>query len=216
MKSTALISALGIGALLLAGSTVYAQNSNGQSTTSQTTHITKTIQTSQSSQNPALTSSERHFIHSLARANVAEIETGRVAQQKATTPMVKDLANKMVADHTRLNDQLKAWAMQHHVSVPTQPSKWEIDQKAKLDRLSGTAFDRAYVDTMLSDHRHDIRQVQHMAEHASSPAVRQLAASVLPTLENHVRIAENDAGALHIPSGKGLNRTGTAARTAGQ
>jgi putative membrane protein len=191
MKSTHFISAVGVAALCMLGAPVYAQNMN-------------------------LNQHDLNFVQNQARANIAEIELGRVAQQKATTPMVKDFANRMVQDHTKLNDQLKTWAAQNHVSLPTAPSQAALNQKAKLDQLSGNAFDKAYMMDMLTDHRHDVKQVQRMAENATNPQVKQLAAQVLPTLQDHLRLAEHDAGEMHLPSTKGLNHAGEATRTGSQ
>jgi putative membrane protein len=158
-------------------------------------------------QNSSLTPNELNFVRTMAQGNIDEIELGRVAQSKATTPTVRDFANRMVQDHTTLNDQLKSWAAQNHVSLPTGPSPAAVSQKSKLEHLSGAAFDRAYLDDMLSDHQHDIKQVQQMAENAPDPQVKQLAARTLPFLEDHIRIAENAAGSMRLDASKGLNLT---------
>jgi hypothetical protein len=72
---------------------------------------------------------------------------------------------------------------------------------------------------MLSDHQHDVKEVQQMAEHAQDSQVKQLAAQTLPILEDHLRLAEHDAGELNISATKGLNQPehpGEASRSAGQ
>jgi putative membrane protein len=112
----------------------------------------------------------------------------------------------MVQDHTTLQNDLKNWAAQNHVSLPTEASQTDISQKRKLEGLSGAAFDSAYMEDMLSDHKNDIAEVQKMAENASNPQVKQLAQKTLPLLEDHERVAENVAGQLQITSTKGLNQ----------
>jgi predicted outer membrane protein len=67
------------------------------------------------------------------------------------------------------------------------------------------AFDRAYVDYMLSDHAADLAKTQKMAESASDPQVKELAFKVLPKLQDHLRLVENIAGQMGISPNKGLN-----------
>ncbi len=148
---------------------------------------------------------EQSFAQNLAQANIAEIELGKLAQQKGSLTGVKDLGARLVNDHTQMNNQLKEWASTNHVTLPTHISAAQADQKRKLEGLSGEAFDRAYLDYMLSDHAHDVKQVQQMAENAQDPQVKQLAEKCLPKLEDHLRIAENVAGQAGISPNKGLN-----------
>jgi len=150
-------------------------------------------------------STERNFAQELAHANIAEIELGNLAQQKASNNAVRDFGSRMVNDHTNLNNQLKEWARTNHVSLPTAPSSAQADQKRRLEALTGEAFDRAYLDYMLSDHRHDVKQVQDLAEHAQDPQVKQLAEKCLPKLQDHLRLAENIAGQIGVHADKGLN-----------
>lgn len=111
----------------------------------------------------------------------------------------------MVQDHTQMNDQLKSWAHTYNVSLPTDVTTTEANQKSKLDGLSGQAFDRAYISDMLTDHRQDVKKVQSLAETAQDPHVKELAQQCLPKLEDHLRLAENVAGQIGLDPNKGLN-----------
>ena len=148
---------------------------------------------------------ERSFAQELARGNIAEIELGKLAQQKGSNEAVKDFGSRMVNDHTQLNNQLKEWARTNGVSLPTAVSSAQADQKRKLEGMSGQAFDRAYIDYMLSDHQNDVKEVQHAAETAQDPQIKQLAEKTLPELQDHLRLAENVAGKIGVDAGKGLN-----------
>ncbi len=147
------------------------------------------------------------FAQDLAQANIAEIELGKLAQHKGSLTGVKELGARLVNDHTQMNNQLKEWARTNHVTLPTHVSSTQADQKRKLEGLSGQAFDRAYLDYMLSDHAHDVKQVQEMALNAQDPQVKQLAEKCLPKLEDHLRMAENIAGQAGISADKGLNES---------
>jgi putative membrane protein len=147
------------------------------------------------------------FMKSMAQSNLAEIELGNLAQQKASDPAVRAFGKRMVTDHTTLNDQLKQAASQMNTPLPSSPSPAEMQQMQSLQGMSGKAFDRAYMDYMLSDHEADVREVQREAEFSTDPAVKNLAAQALPVLENHLRLAENVAGQIGIKPRKGLNQS---------
>jgi len=153
-----------------------------------------------------LTSAERIFLENMARGNMAEVELGNLAQQKSSNQTVKDFGQRMVTDHTKLNDDLKQFAESRNITLPTKVSSAEASQKQKLEQLSGNSFDKAYMTDMLSDHQHDVMEVQRMAEHAQDPGVKQLAAKILPIFEDHLQIAENDAAQFGIKPTKGLNQ----------
>lgn len=161
----------------------------------------------QNNSNPAgVTPHQQQFLTEMAQGNIAEIELGQLAQQKASNPAVRDFATRMVRDHTTLNNQLKQAASQLQVTLPTNVTAQQSEQKRKLEGMSGKAFDRAYMEIMLSDHQTDIKNVQQEAENAQNPQIKMLAEKTLPILEDHLRIAENDAGKLGISSHKGLNQ----------
>lgn len=157
-------------------------------------------------QAPNLTSADRTFMDKMAQGNLAEIELGHVAEQKASNGYVKAFAQRMINDHTTLNNELKQKARTMGVSLPTTVNSSDMAQKQKLEGLSGNAFDKAYIDDMLSDHQTDVQEVQREAENATNPQVKEIAAKALPILEDHIRIAEYDAGRLGVGPVKGLNQ----------
>jgi putative membrane protein len=154
---------------------------------------------------PVLTPGDRAFADDLASTNIAEISLGKLAQQKGTIAAVKDFGARMVRDHTELNNELTTWAKDNHVVLPTTMSAADMAEQHKLASLSGKAFDDAYMETMLSDHQHDIVKVQREAESVTNPQVKQLASRTLPVLEDHVRLAEYYAGQMGINPKPGLN-----------
>lgn len=160
----------------------------------------------QNNYNSGVTPHEQQFLTQMAQGDIAEIELGKLAQQKGTTAAIRDFGARMVRDHTTLDNQVKQLAAQMQVTLPTSLTSNQAQQKTNLERMSGKAFDTAYLDTMLSDHQMDVQLVQQEAESTSNPQVKTLAEQTLPILEDHLRIAENDAGRLGISAYKGLNQ----------
>jgi putative membrane protein len=101
-------------------------------------------------------SDDKAFVKHAAEGGWAEIEMGKLAEQKASSPEVKQFGPRMVVDHTKLNEDMKPVAMKMGVSVPTSPS---VAEKAKYEELkmkSGPAFDKAYMKAMVEDHQKDL------------------------------------------------------------
>jgi putative membrane protein len=57
--------------------------------------------------------------------------------------------------------------------------------------LHGTAFDRAYIQDMVKDHEADVRLFRTEAQQGKDPELKRLAATTLPTLEEHLSMARN-------------------------
>jgi putative membrane protein len=135
-------------------------------------------------------SSDARFIDHVARDNEGEIELGKLAVQKAQSPEVKALAQRLVTDHSKANQQLKRLAQKESVSVPTGVGKEQKDLRAQLEKLNGAAFDRAFVDAEVKDHQNDITFYQNESNRLQDPQLRSFAQQTLPVLQEHLQMAE--------------------------
>ena len=61
----------------------------------------------------------------------------------------------------------------------------------KLSKLSGEAFDRAFAKDMLSDHKKAVSAFRTESRSGKDPEVKAFAAKTLPTLEGHLKQAED-------------------------
>jgi putative membrane protein len=130
------------------------------------------------------------FLTNAAQANMFEIEMGQIAQ-RSSNPTVKQFADRMVTDHTNLQNQLKPVAAAQSVTLPTTVSSSQQATIDRLSKLSGADFDREYINTMVKDHKEDISMFQHEATTGTVPAVKTLAQNSLPILHEHLTLAEN-------------------------
>lgn len=142
-------------------------------------------------QESAMSSPDSQFIIKAAQGGLAEVELGNVAKDHAKSNDVKDFGQKMVDDHSKANDELKALASQKNVTLPNA-----VDPKSKaiMDKLSslhGDAFDRAYVKDMVADHKQDIAEFRKEANNGKDPDVKAWASKTLPTLESHLGMIQN-------------------------
>jgi putative membrane protein len=127
------------------------------------------------------------FYKKAAEGGIAEVELGRLAQEKSSNPSVKEFGAMMVTDHTAANEKLKAVAASKNVKLPTSPSMEQMATKTKLQVLTGDAFDKSYIKTMTKDHEEDIEEFEKEATSGQDPDAKAYAAATLPTLQKHLK-----------------------------
>jgi putative membrane protein len=138
----------------------------------------------------AKTSSDEHFVMEAANGGMAEVELGKLAADKASSDEVKKFGERMVDDHGKANEELKTLAKNKNITLPAAPdakTKATID---KLSKLSGESFDRAYMQDMVKDHKKDVAEFKTAAKSAQDPDIKAWAAKTLPTLEEHLKLAQ--------------------------
>ncbi len=122
---------------------------------------------------------------------MAEVQLGKLAETHASSDAVKNFGKRMVTDHSKANDQLKSLAAQENVTLPANLNSKDQAALDRLSRLNGAEFDRAYMKDMVRDHRTDIAEFQREADHGTDPNMKQFASSTLPTLQEHLRLAQD-------------------------
>jgi len=137
-----------------------------------------------------VSAAEREFIMKAAKSGMMEVELGRLAQEKGTSEQVKNLGQRLVADHGKANEELKEVASRAGVTLPEHHQGMKHDAKAdRLQNLSGAEFDRQFMRMQVEHHRKDIAEFQKMARNGSEP-VKSFAAKQLPALQEHLRMAQ--------------------------
>ena len=129
------------------------------------------------------------FMVDVADVNMAEIQLGQLARDKASNQRVKDFAAMMMSDHSTASDDLKKLAAQKNVTLPTNVSE---DHQRKMDDLkkkTGRDFDRAYMDMMEDGHEAAIRDFERNTSNGDGD-VRDFVAKMLPTLRMHLDSAD--------------------------
>jgi putative membrane protein len=146
----------------------------------------------------ALTSSEKQFMTNAARGSMLEVQLGRLASEKGSSPEVKQFGERMVTDHSQLGQRLQQVASNLNVTPEQQLGPEQQNTVSRLEKLSGKAFDREYMKAMVSDHTKDISEFERAASQATNPDIKQFASEALPTLREHQRMAREIAAKLGI------------------
>jgi putative membrane protein len=136
------------------------------------------------------------WVMKVAKGGIAEVELGKLAAEKASSDAVKQFGQRMVDDHGKANDELKTLAENKKITLPTEIGPEEKALRARLMKLSGPAFDRAYMQAMVSDHEKDIGEFRTESRSGKDADVKAWAAKTLPTLEEHLKMARDASGAV--------------------
>lgn len=138
-----------------------------------------------------LTSSDFKFVKDATRGGMEEVQLGELAKQKAGSPSVREFGERMITDHQKANDQLKQIVQKKDALIPTSLSHHETSRLEHLQKLSGADFDQAYISDMVRDHKKDVKEFEKATKNLSDPELKAFAEKTLPTLQEHLRQAEN-------------------------
>jgi len=133
--------------------------------------------------------SDEEFVHNAAQGGMAEVKLGQLAQDRGSSDAVKSFAQRMIAQHSRANDQLKQVAGQASISLPSEISTKDQSTYNKLSKLRGSDFDRAYARDMVEDHVADLAEFHKEANAGRSAEVKNFALQSLPMLREHLNQA---------------------------
>lgn len=150
----------------------------------------------------AAASADQAFIVEAAHGGMAEVELGRLAGEKAQSSEVKQFAQTLVQDHSRANDELKTLARNKNITLPGEVDSKHKATHARLEKLSGAAFDRAYMQAMVDDHQKDVAAFRTESKGGKDPDVKAWASKTLPTLEQHLKQAQELSRSAVGTSGK--------------
>jgi len=138
----------------------------------------------------AVSNGDRRFVEKAALGGQYEVDMGNAAQQKASNDEVKRFAERMVTDHTKADDQLKQAADSQGILAPAKLDEKHQKEMQKVEKASGAKFDQAYMRDMISDHKQAIALYEKEAKSGKDSAIKSYAEQTLPTLKEHLQMAE--------------------------
>ena len=149
--------------------------------------------------NPGVRSSlsqfDKQFMVEAAQGGMAEVAFGKIATQKASSNVVKEYARRMVVEHTKANNELKALAKQKGVTLPTTIGKKNEELQQKLSKLLGAKFDQEYMkEAGLKSHTEQAQLFERQVARGQDPNVKSFAAKTLPVVQKHLQHAQDITG----------------------
>jgi len=144
----------------------------------------------------SIPAADKAFVEKAAVGGLAEVNMGKMALEKGSSDQVKQFGARMVEDHSKANDELKQIASSKGITLPTDLDAKHKAKMDKMQKLSGAQFDRAYMDDMVADHKQDVAEFKKEASSGKDSEVKSFAAKTLPTLEDHLKMAESTDAAV--------------------
>jgi putative membrane protein len=184
----------------VAGGTMIAQSQSSGAASGKTT--TGAAASATAATGSELSAADTKFANNAAIGGLMEVELGKVAVKNASSDKVRQFGQKMIDDHTKANDELKSIAAKEKITLPTDLDAKHQAMVDKMSAMTGTAFDRAYMKDMVKDHKQDVAEFQKEANNGTDPGLKSFAGMTLPTLQQHLMLAQEDESSLSSTSKK--------------
>jgi len=147
--------------------------------------------TSSTSNNNVVTDEKsKEFMTKVANSGMAEVQMAKDAQQKATIDAVKSYAAMLERDHTAVGDQIKSFASQRNVALPTSISADKQKMMDDMNKMTGKSFDKDYINMMIKSHNDGIKLFEDTRDNATDVDIKNFADKTLPTLKMHLDSAK--------------------------
>jgi putative membrane protein len=136
--------------------------------------------------------SAKEFVEKAGTSGLAEVEMGELGAQKAKNGQVEAFAKRMVADHTKANQELVTVSKGKGVQVPSSRTDMHKAMVEKFQQQdAGKNFDRAYMKQMVEDHKAAVELFETAADDEKLDLdLRSYAKRTLPTLRDHLKQAQ--------------------------
>lgn len=134
----------------------------------------------------AVNANDAKFATTAANDGMAEVNIGKMAQEKALSARIKNFATMMVNDHSKAGDELASIAKAKNITLPAMP---DMDAKKMTNDMatkSGKDFDKAYVEGMLEGHKKAVKLFEDASKNCTDPDLKAFAIKTLPTLKMHL------------------------------
>jgi putative membrane protein len=164
-------------------------------TTSTTTDTTMGGTAGTTYSSTPLTGADTTFVKEASSGGMMEVELGRLAQQNATNPRVKNFAEMMVRDHSKANDELRSMASAKNMMLTDSMTKKHRDHLESMRNVTGKNFDKRYMEMMVKDHTEDVQKFEKASNTATDTDLKTWAGNTLPVLR------------MHLDSAKAINQT---------
>ncbi len=137
-----------------------------------------------------LNSADSTFLQKTAQNGSATTQLAQMALDKSSDAKVKSLAQQIVDDQNKANDQVKTLATTKQLTLSASTSSDSQKQAKQLQAKSGQAFDEAWTKAVVSDQQKTIKAFTQEGKDAKENDVKQLAQGALPSLNNHLKAAQ--------------------------
>jgi putative membrane protein len=139
-------------------------------------------------QSQKLSASDQQFVQDASTAGATEIAASKLALKNSSDKQVKDFAQRMITDHTRLARNLDVIAKRHGITASPGAESSVI---GSLQNLKGADFDKAYIEQVaVGGHQKAVELFRTESESGNDAALKAAARKALPIISHHLAMAQ--------------------------
>jgi len=136
---------------------------------------------------------DKEFMMSAAHSDQNEIQQSKMALAKGVTGPAKEMANKMIADHTKSTADLKKIAAKKGITLPADMDAEHKAMKPAMEKLAGQQFEQKYVAQMVTDHQKTANTMMAHEKMTKDADVKAFIGKTLPVVQQHLGMANKDS-----------------------
>jgi putative membrane protein len=127
--------------------------------------------------------------------NRMEIDLGKEAAKRGTTPAIKSYGQTLVKDHENFDKQLHSLVKQTGQKIPKEKPATDAEKKmqasnkqkeARIKKAKGANFDREYLGFMVEDHEHALASIDSHISEAGNTELATTLQNAKPVLQRHL------------------------------
>jgi putative membrane protein len=141
----------------------------------------------------AALAADSNFIQLAGSLGLLQVKLGKLAEEKGSSPAVREFGKKMIADYSKVNEELAAGAKQAAYPAPIMLRQHQQILE-RFVRTGRSSFDKKYMAEMVSEHGEAARLFRQEAESGRVASLKQVASQMLPTVQQHLTLATETAG----------------------
>ena len=143
---------------------------------------------------PMAVTSAAQFVPMATSSNLFEIESSRLALDRARNPEVRRFARQMIRDHNTATRRMAAVVAS--TGMPMPPPAMTPKHQAMLTSVQGAAdFDAAYMGAQVMAHQESVALFTAYGSNGDVPQLAAFARQTLPNLQMHLDHAQSVGGA---------------------
>jgi putative membrane protein len=126
-----------------------------------------------------------------AEDGMFEVKVAQLAETNASSSEVKNYAKSIIADHGKVNEELRQLAVSKDITLPVSLSDRCQRKYDDISGKSGREFDEKFAELMVKDHKDVVDNFKKEADKGNDPEMRAFAARNVSSLEHHLAMAED-------------------------
>jgi putative membrane protein len=134
------------------------------------------------------------FIQHEASGNLFEQQLSQQVMQQAQDPKIKALAQQIIQDHKKAQEQLQQAAQKAGTQVPQEMNEVHKAILQMMQKKQGRNLELSYLWHQIGDHTKKVLEHRYMADNAQSPELKQYAQQTGQHLQHHLAQALSAAG----------------------